>query len=113
MSFAIGPRSYGAFVKQPEGQRPSEGQLPISTSFLILRWAWQSSFLSIVFPSEIQRGRVHATPPLVALESTHKQSVAGAICIGTYGSSLRHGRLSQLVTALSIALLNNLCVLRD
>src|SRR5277367_1099031 len=100
------------FVKQPGGQRPSEGRLQISTSFLFLHWAWQSSFLSIVFPSEIQRGRAHATPPLIALESIDKQSVAGTITIGTYGSSLQHGRLSQPVTALSIALSNNLCVFR-
>jgi hypothetical protein len=46
------------------------------------------------------------------LESIDKQSVAGAISIGTYGLSLRHGRLSQPVTALSIALSNNLCTFR-
>lgn len=101
MSSAIGPRGYGAFCQATWG--------PKRTSFLFLHWAWQSSFLSIVFPSEIQRGRAHATPPLIALESIDKQSVAGTISIGTYGSSLQHGRLSQPVTALSIALSNNLC----
>lgn len=54
--------------------------------------------------------RAHAAPPLIALEGINKQSVAGVISIGTYGSSLHHGRLSQSVTALSIVLERITCV---